>query len=478
MRSTVAAVSGEPTADRHAPTPGDRAFWIALGGVAMAGLAVRVVAVLTWSRHFDPAGDQRFYWWSGQDLADGFGFVYRNNLDQRVTTAIHPPLYSMYLGVASALGFDSHAWHRLFSTLLGAACVVVVGLAARRWAGRRAGIFAAACAAVYPNLWLNDVALAAETMYALMIALVLLAAIRLWDRRRMLDVVVLSVAIALATLSRAEGLVLFVVLLVPLVLWCKDQPWARRIAMVAVAAVVGLVVMGPWLGRNLTSFTNPVLVSSGGGFVIEIANCDQTYGLDAPRDASGAVRPGTDNSTFLGYWTIDCDRSDRNARGDAAVPWPEGDESVVEASKRKIGTEYALEHLDRVPVVVAARLGRMWDLWRPEQSYDFNRFYERRGDNSTKAAMAMYYALLPLGLAGAVILRRRGRPISPFVAIAAATSFAAAISFGITRYRVGADVALCVLAGVTLSVLSQKVIRARGPASSAETVVIGEDADE
>lgn len=439
----------------------DRWFALALAATVAVGLAVRVAAVVLWSRNFDPVGDQRFYFWQGQDLADGYGFVYRNNVGERVATAIHPPLYSAYLGLVSSLGFTSHAWHRLFSALLGAGCVLVVGLAARRWAGRRAGVFAAACAALYPNLWLNDAQLAAESVYALTIALVLLFAHRLWERRTWPEAAFLGAAIGLATLARAEALVLFGFLVIPLVCWLRDRSWRQRGALFAVTTVVGGLVMGPWLVRNLTTFTNPVLVSSGGGFVIEIANCDQTYGLDAPRDASGAARPGTDASTFLGYWTIDCDRSDRNARGDAAVPWPAGDESVVEQWKRGIGVDYARAHLDRVPVVVAARVGRMWDVWRPKQSYDFNRFYERRGDDSTKAAMAMYYVLLPLGIAGLVLLRRRRQPISPFVAIAAATTFAAAISFGITRYRVGADVALCVLAGVTLSVISQRLVPGR-----------------
>lgn len=174
MRATVLAGAGEVNPDRPNPGQRDRAFAFAVGAATLLGLAVRVVAVVQWSRFFDPAGDQRFYWWQGQDLADGYGFVYRNNLGERVATAIHPPLYSAYLGVVSWFGFDSHAWHRLASALLGTGCVLVVGLAARRWAGRRAGVFAALCAAVYPNLWLNDAQLAAESMYALTIALVLL----------------------------------------------------------------------------------------------------------------------------------------------------------------------------------------------------------------------------------------------------------------------------------------------------------------
>ena len=44
-----------------------------------------------------------------------------------------------------------------------------------------------------------------------------------------------------------------------------------------------------------------------------------------------------------------------------------------------------------------------------------------------------------MGVAGLVSLRRRGVTIVPFVAPFAMVTFTAAISFGVTRYRVPAD---------------------------------------
>jgi 4-amino-4-deoxy-L-arabinose transferase-like glycosyltransferase len=406
--------------------------------VALAGLVLRVVAVLTWSRQFDPVGDQVFYWRQGQDLAQGFGFVFRNNYGERIPTAAHPPLYSAYLGLVGLGHFasDSHAPFRLASTLLGFITVILVGLVGRRIAGNRAGLIAAGLAAIYPNLWLNDVMLVSESMYALTIAGVLLCAYRYRDDRSTTNAMVLGAVVALAALARAEAAVLAVVLIVPLVLWDHAHAWRERFVRLGAALAVSAAVVAPWVVRNYVTFsTHPITLSNGTGFVLEIANCDQTYGLAPP-----AGEPADQADKFLGYWAQDCDRT----------PWPPGDETVAAAAKQRTGVDYITSHESRVPMVVAARIGRMWDLWRPAQSYQFNTFFERRGADSTVAAMVMYYPLLVAGIAALVVLWRRRITIIPFVALALTTTVTAAISFGITRYRVGADVGLTVLGGVAV----------------------------
>lgn len=425
-----------------------RDFRVQLGLVVGVALLVRVLAVLRWSRFLDPEGDQNFYWRQGQDLADGFGFVYRNSYGERVATAVHPPLYSAYLGAVSFLGGTSHAWHRLASTLLGAAAVVAIGYAARHIAGNRAGLIAAGLAAIYPNLWVNDAMMLSESMYALTIALVLLTTFRFRDLPTTLNAALLSGSVALAALTRAEAVLLFLILVVPVVLLTRTVDLRRRFALTAVAAVTGALLLAPWVVRNALTFeSRPLTVSNGSGFVLEIANCDQTYGLAPPLDAEGNPEPGKSADEFLGYWWQGCDRT----------PWPAGDETVVEAAKRQTAITYIGDHTGELPKVVAARVGRMWDLWRPGQSYDFNVFFERRGATPTLAGMVMYYPLLIASLAGVAVLWRRRITIIPFVAIAATTTFAAAISFGITRYRVGADVALTVLAGVALDALWRRL---------------------
>jgi hypothetical protein len=55
-----------------------------------------------------------------------------------------------------SVGLDTLVWHMLWSSLLGTASIVFMGLTGREVAGGRAGLVAAALAAVYPNLWAFD----------------------------------------------------------------------------------------------------------------------------------------------------------------------------------------------------------------------------------------------------------------------------------------------------------------------------------
>jgi len=418
--------------------------------VALLGFGVRLRAITAWSRQFALAGDQEFYHHQGIDLLEWVGFTYRHPTGERITTAVHPPLHSSWLGFVSAFGLDSPGAHRVAGALLGAAAVLVVGLAGLRLAGRVAALAAAGLVAVAPTLWINDALVQSESMYAFTVALVLLAAGELLARPDRWRALALGGAIGLAALTRAEALALVVLALLPLVIVA-----GRRTAEVGPSpverwrlggvALVGLaLVAGPWLGRNLTAFDQPALASSGTGFVLEIANCERTYTGDR-----------------LGYWAPECDRT----------PWQAGDETATEAAKRETALAFIADNRDRLPVVVAARVGRLWDVWRTEENVFFNDFYEQRGAQSSLWAMRVWWLLLALAIPGAWALRSRPATLIVPAALAVATTLAAASSFGITRYRTGLEVAVALVAGVGLAALAQLVVERRSQAATHPAVV-------
>lgn len=439
--------------------------------VVAVAAAVRLVAIVAWAQHQEPAGDEAFYWRQAGYLAGGDGFVYRNNAGELVRTAVHPPAYSAVLALVDLVpGLDGHVWHRLLTATIGTAAAAVIAVVAMRLASWRAGLVAGLLAAVQPNLWFNDVKLTAESLFALAVGLVLVASYDLVARPTTRRAVVLAAAIGFATLVRAEALFLFVLLLVPLVLRAADTSWRDRLVRVGWAALAMGAVCAPWVLRNLVAFERPATLSSGSGFVIEISNCDPTYGLSAPVGPGGAVDPAAPTDEYLGYWTVDCDRSSVSVYGEEARPWPVGDETVAEAEKRSIGLAYVRAHLDRLPIVLAARVGRIWDVWRPQQGIDFNVFFERR-DATTEVlgrvvrwqavATWLHLASLPVALAGGIVLWRRRITVLPFVALALSATLTAAVSFGITRYRVGADVGLIVLVGVATAAAWEALVRRR-----------------
>lgn len=338
--------------------------------------------------------------------------------------------------VARAADIDTSAVvaHRLASGLAGAVGVVLLGLVARRLAGDRAAFIAAGVAAVYPMLWINDAMVLSEALYVPMVALAMLAAYRFWDQPDVAGAVLLGGAIALAGLTRAEALLLGPLVAIPLAWGRRDQLGglggvAARVA-VAGGACAALVV--PWLGHNLARFEEPTFMTAGTGAVLSAGSCDVAYDGD-----------------FVGYYGANCFQQYVDM---GWVEWPDAteEESVRDVPSREAAVRYIREHLADWPRVAAFRVGRMWQVYRWDQDIDLDVRVEGRGRGPSTLGFWMYVGLLPLAVAGLVLTKRDGWPISPLVAPALVVSLTAALSFGVTRYRVPADAALVVAAAVTL----------------------------
>ncbi len=106
--------------------------------------------------------------------------------------------------------------------------------------------------------------------------------------------------------------------------------------------------------------------------------------------------------------------------------------------------------------MVAARVGRLWDLFKPGQTTALDWWIEGRGRAPSWIALFAYYAMLPFAIYGLVIMRRRRIPILPLLAIALVATLAAAITFGVTRYRAPAEVALVLAASIGAAVVWER----------------------
>lgn len=374
-----------------------------------------------------PLNDNLYYHGSANLLAEGKGFV-NPFLDRATPTAAHPPGFTVFLSMFSVLGIDSVGGHRLAAGALSASVVFPTGLLLQRAFGLRAALVGMAIAAAHPPLWMNDSLILSESLAIPAAAWGLYASHRTWEDPSLRSVLILSITLTVGAYTRSESALLYLLLLVPLVGFHPNLAWRARVERVGAAAVCALVLLAPWLIRNAVSFDEPVYLSSGAGYVVEIGNCDRTY-----------------SGNFLGYWHSDCD--DGSA-------WPDGDESVVGAAKLERGREYIRAHLTEQPKVVAARIGRMFGFYRPLQSLDFDIFLERRERLHANIGLVSHYLMMALAAFSVPLWRRRTSLIPPLAMIASVV-MAAAASFGISRYRVIADVALVVLAAAGIERLLQ-----------------------
>ena len=127
-------------------------------------------------------GDSYFFDKASNLLADGKGFLnpFFSRPGHPYQSADHPPLYWMYLAMASKFGFRTSLGHMVWSTFLGAGAVWTTGLAGRAIAGPRVGLIAAFLAAVYPNVWSWDGMVLSETMALLTVTLAIWSVYRYW----------------------------------------------------------------------------------------------------------------------------------------------------------------------------------------------------------------------------------------------------------------------------------------------------------
>jgi hypothetical protein len=404
--------------------------WLAL--IAAAALGLRLLYALALVRDAPLLGDALQFHLQANALADGLGYVQpfllRDTGELRLT-ADKPPLFPFLEAGVSLLGGRSWAWHHLVGVLAGTGTVVVCGLLGRKVAGPAVGLAAAAIAAVYPVLVATDGSLRSESVYALAIALVLLAALRLREAPSARRAAIAGAAVGVAALARSEALALLVLLVLPLA-------GLRR---TAIAGLACLVVLTPWLARTWIALDHPVLVSTNVGGLLAGANCDTTYAGDE-----------------LGQWDYGC------------LPPPVHENEAEESARqRDIGLRYAREHAGRLPVVLAARLGRSFELYRPRQNAYMEAFYEGRDLTLAQIGTAMFYVLALLAAVGAVALRRRGAAWAVLAAPIALVALTTLISYGFTRFRVAAEPGLVVLAAAGgAAAVGRLRQRATGGASS------------
>jgi 4-amino-4-deoxy-L-arabinose transferase-like glycosyltransferase len=417
---------------------------IAVLAIALIALAVRVAFVLVVNPTLPDPGDATAYHLLANNLADGHGYI--RPFDFKILhvsrpTAEYPPLFPALLSVPAYLGAKSIDAQRLFLCFVGAGTVVLIGFLGRRVGGPIVGLVAAAIAAVYPMLFLGEAVLMAECLFAFLVTAMLLLAYRAADAPTPLRFAALGLVIGLSALTRAEALLFAIVLVIPLALGIRSLATKRRILLAGVAAAVAVLTVLPWTIRNAARLHAFVPISNNIGTAVDGANCDVTY-----------------SGEQIGLW-----RETFTTFGDAARQRPQAeacfegfdirqrdfDEAEVANFHRSSGVTYARRHLSRAPLVLAVRELRTWGLYAPRQQIKFESL-EGRPRSWQEVGTVMYWVLLPLAVAGAVVLVRRRARVWPLVSTAVVVSVTTALTYGQQRFRTAAEPAIVVLAAVAV----------------------------
>ena len=404
------------------PSRTERLFRPLLGATLALAATVRVVYVLVDDR-VQPGGDGFSYHFEAIRLADGLGYTSAFG-DVGQPIAHHPPAWVTLLGIITWLGGRSLRAHQCVAVALGLGVVLLAGLIGRRYINTRVGLIAALGAALYPGFWLIETNVLSEPLALVLVGALTLLVADLRGGPTLLRSVVVGAICGLLGLTRPEQLALLGIVVVPLLLLARSLSVRQRILRIAAVAITCGLVIVPWTVYNASRFEEPVLLSTNGGVLLLIGNCSYS-------------------GERLGFYDTSC--FFREARQHRSY-----DRSQMDVLARSVAVDNARDNLDRLPVVVPARIGRMLALFRPGQTVGWVGDWMATGTWLIWAWVVSFWVLLAAAIVGWIVARRRRQFSWPLVAPLVVAVFTVAISYGEPRYHTPADLGVMVLAAVAL----------------------------
>ncbi len=378
--------------------------------VLLAALAVRLIYVLVqvkW-RFFNVtllAPDSERYLSLARNLLHNGMFSY----DGRVPTAADVPGYPLFLAGFLALCGENLILLYLLQALLSWLTVVMVYWMARRLWSERAGLWAMLLAAMYPMGFVYAASPLSDVLYAFL-AVALLTLYVCWGGKPWGGLA--------AGLAGGAAVMTRPILGCFLAFLALAQLLHRATVKKGLFLALGvLLVASPWVWRNAQAFGRFIPLSSRGGFEFYLGN--------AP-DSSG----GSGGNLA---WQSDVKVPPGPAAGQSESAW----------SAQLCAL--AVQGLRENPGLALARLpGKIWNMWRPTwEGSSWRNWIFLGGTYLVMAVLALYAALSRRTRQGAGLL-------SAYVLYHVVVH---AVIFGIIRYRVPVEPALCALAGAGLAVL-------------------------
>ena len=427
-----------PEAGPSEPTGSGRwAVGAPLLGLALIGIAVRLLFAVAVAPDLPLPGDAQVYREMAHNLAEGRGLsTVAVNSPTLQPSAEHPPGFPSLLALLDLVGLDEPAGQRAALAVVAALGVLLVGLVAQRVAGRTAGQVAAAIAAVHP-LWVQSPGvIMSETVHLVLVPAVLLGGLWLVDHPTARAALAFGCLVGVAALVRPEALGLAAVVGVPAV-WSRPR-WREGGRLVLLVGVGVLLVVTPWLVRNERELDAVVMATNSGKTLLG-SNCDASY--------AGPGLGGFDYDCFFGAATA---LVQLGPPGGGTWNGADFDDEMGDA-----GWRFIREHERELPKVIVARVVRMWGLAFAGDQLAFD-VREGRSRGWQAAGQAVHLGVLPLAVAGTVALWRRPAArratvllLGPVVLVTGTTL----LVYGGTRMRTGAEPSLAVLAGVAVGIL-------------------------
>ncbi len=280
-----------------------------LAVIAGLGFVARIVWAMWAQRHVPitwvTSGDQYGYWYYGNELAHGRGYV--SYLDG-TATSYYPVGYPALLAVVDWIGLhvplvpnDQVLLTNLAHSLLGAASIVLVCFIARKVVGNRAGLVAAAIVAFFPSMVIGVATFAVETTFVFAaLACVAILVDHDWalgppGRRRLLW---FGAAFGAAVLVRP--FIAPILIGLAIAAWIAGGGWRPALRTVGWVLPTLIVVLTPWTIRNEARFDAFVPISTNLGDTLCMARFPGSTGgfsFAGPPNCAETTLPEAERNT-------------------------------------------------------------------------------------------------------------------------------------------------------------------------------------
>lgn len=376
-------------------------------------------------------GDEGDYHAIATHLAAGQGFV----SVEETPTARRPPAYPLFLSLLYRVTGPEPAAGRIAQVMLSVLVVWLTMRVTRTWFGEAASVWAGWFAALNPFLIFLSGYLLTENLYLVFLlgALALASTPAAFVEKSWRRAAMTGLLLGCAALTRPSGVPMLEWTLIAVLLF-GVATWKRRVARVAVAGAVFLMILTPWLVRNMRTVGGAVLTTHGGitfyqGNNAAVANTPQWRGGAAPLDAL----PGYKDQ-LMGMQELERDRA----------AW-------------QMGRAFLRDNPGEVPPLVAWKLIRFWRV-KSDMGLSGIRsgwWFDNRsllGRAAAKIDAGMIYALvlLPLFLVGLLVTRRRWRDLLFAYGAILVHTAVAVVFFGSLRTRIPVEPLMCAFAAAAV----------------------------
>lgn len=339
--------------------------WLAI--IILIAFAVRLLAAIYWDVSYAHGGfvygDSDGYWTLAQKIASGQPYEYYGRQIFRM------PGYPLFLAAIQTI-FGTNVpilYGRIAGAVLGTFCVWQTWIAAKLIKGEKAGLTAAAIAAVYPEFVLISPMILSETLFSVFLLAQMYFWIRCFISARWQDALWMGLFAGLATFVK-PGWILFTPGALAAIglyrLWTMTA--SRKLFLQGVASIaVMLLVLTPWAYRNERISGRWIFTTLQGG----------------PSLMDG-LNPDADGSSNMAFMPAVYERFGAKANGQVDNI---EQELQVNDYTRRAAWDWAASNPGKVVRLAIVKMARTWALF-PNQP-GFSSF-------SIRAAIGVPYILL------------------------------------------------------------------------------------